>query len=216
MKRITTISIFLLLLSLASLACFAATANSPLERLRSGVQSVINVLNDPQYKGVVDKQDEMNAKVREAVKSFFNFRELSKRTIGRPWLKFSSEEQDRFISLFTQLLEETYLGRIEDYTNEKVSFDKETIIKAKYAQVDTRLLTNKEAIPVIYRLKLIDNAWNVYDVKIEGISLVNNYRSQFAGILDTSSNDKFETSKKELFTRLEQKCHELKDQQEKK
>ncbi|WP_291325031.1 phospholipid-binding protein MlaC [Desulfovibrio sp. UCD-KL4C] len=217
MKRITTIFLFLVLTCLTASYCVASTTTvSPMERLHSGVQGVIDVLNNPEYKGIPDKQGEMNAKVREIIKDFFNFRELSKRTIGRPWLNFSSKEQDRFISLFTQLLEETYLGKIGSYSSEKVSFDKETIIQDKYAQVDTRILSSSKSIPVVYRLKLINSVWDVYDVKVEGISLVNNYRSQFAGILDTSSNDKFETSKKNLFERLEQKCQDLKNKQNKK
>lgn len=215
MKKNITISFLLLLACLTVLPCFAETTVSPMVRLSSGVQGVIDILNNPEYKGIPQKQDEMNAKVRNVIKDFFNFRELSKRTIGRPWLDFSSEEQDRFIALFTQLLEETYLGKIGNYSNEKVSFDKETIIKDKYAQVDTRILATSKTIPVVYRLKLINNIWDVYDVKIEGISLVNNYRSQFSGILDTSSNDKFELSKKDLFARLEQKCKELNTKKDK-
>ncbi len=217
MKRITSIFLFLVLTCLTVTPCFSATTSeSPMERLRTGVQGVIGILNNPEYKGIPAKQGEMNTKVREVIKDFFNFRELSKRTIGRPWLNFSSEEQDKFISLFTQLLEETYLGKIGSYSSEKVSFDKETIIQDKYAQVDTRIISSTKSIPVVYRLKLINSVWDVYDVKVEGISLVNNYRSQFAGILDTSSNDKFETSKKDLFERLEQKCQELKNKQNKK
>ncbi|SMF27231.1 MlaC/ttg2D family ABC transporter substrate-binding protein [Desulfovibrio gilichinskyi] len=216
MKKITTISLFLVLTCLTAIPSFAQTTVTPMERLRAGVQGVIDILNNPEYKGVADRQNEKNTKVRDAIKDFFNFRELSKRTIGRPWLNFSSEEQDRFIFLFTQLLEETYLGKIGSYSSEKVSFDKETIIQDKYAQVDTRILSSSKSIPVVYRLKLIDDVWDVYDVKVEGISLVNNYRSQFAGILDTSSNDKFEASKKDLFERLDQKCQELKNKQNKK
>ncbi|OEU70639.1 MAG: toluene tolerance protein [Desulfovibrio sp. S3730MH75] len=216
MKRLATISLFTILLCFVATACFATPTQSPKERLRTGIQNVIDVLNDPQYKGIPSKKAEQATEVREKIKDFFNFRELSKRTVGRPWLKFTPDERDRFIALFTEVLEYTYLGRIEDYTNEKVSFDKETIIKEKYAQVDTRLLTSKEIVPVIYRLKLVDNEWNVYDVKIEGISLVNNYRTQFSGIINTSSNATFESSKKELFDRLEQKCSDLKNKPAKK
>ncbi len=216
MKRLAIISLLALLLCFVATASFAAATQSPKERLRAGIQSVIDVLNNPQYKGIPSKKIEQESEVREKIKSFFNFRELSKRTVGRPWLKFSTAERDRFIALFTELLEYTYLGRIEGYTNEKISFDKETIIKEKYAQVDTRLLTSKEIVPVIYRLKLVDGEWNVYDVKIEGISLVNNYRTQFSGIIDTSSDAKFESTKKELFDRLEQKCSDLKNKPAKK
>lgn len=212
MKRL--VSIFLiLLLCLSAGAGFAAAENSPMVRLRAGIQGVIDVLNDPEYKGHPEKKDEMTAKVRETIKDFFNFEELSKRSIGRPWLQFTPQERERFIALFTDLLEQTYLGRVEEYSGEKVAFDRETIIKGKYAQVDTRLLTNQNDIPVFYRMKLQDGEWNVYDVKIEGVSLVKNYRTQFKGIIDTSTAERFEASKKELFSRLEKKSAELKNKQ---
>ena len=209
MKRTLSIIIIVLLLSLSAGAAFAAE-NSPMVRLRSGIQGVIAILNDPEYKGNPAKEQEMTIKIRETIKDFFNFEELSKRSVGRPWLKFTPEEKERFVSLFTDLLEQTYLGRVGEYSGEKVAFDKETIIKGKYAQVDTRLLTGKQDIPVFYRMKLTDGEWDVYDVKIEGVSLVKNYRTQFTGILDTTNDKTFEASKKELFTRLEAKCAELK------
>lgn len=209
MKRILSLSALIMLLCFTAGAATAAAEKSPMVRLRTGIQGVIEIINDPQYKGHPEKIEEMTLKVRATIKDFFNFEELSKRSIGRPWLQFTPEERERFIILFTQLLEQTYLARIEDYSGEKVAFDKETIIKGKYAQVDTRLLTGKEDIPVFYRMKLVDGEWDVYDVKIEGISLVRNYKTQFSGILDTSTDDKFASTKKELFARLEQKCKEL-------
>ncbi len=211
MKRLISISIIILLLCLSAGAGIAAAENSPMVRLQAGIQGVINILNDPQYKGNSEKNEEMTAKVRETIKDFFNFEELSKRSIGRPWLNFTPEERERFIALFTDLLEQTYLGRIEEYSGEKVAFDKETIVQGKYAQVDTRLLTGKNDIPVFYRMKLDNGEWDVYDVKIEGISLVKNYKTQFKGIIDTSTDERFAASKNELFKRLEQKCAELKN-----
>ncbi|WP_319762910.1 ABC transporter substrate-binding protein [Maridesulfovibrio sp.] len=209
MKR--TLSIFIVFLLLCSFTgtCFAAAENSPMIRLRAGIQGVIEILNNPQYKGHPDKRNEQIAQIRETIKDFFDFEELSKRSVGRAWLQFSPEEKTRFISLFTKLLEQTYLARIEDYSGEKVAFDKESIIKGKYAQVETRLLTDKQDIPVFYRMKLKNGEWNVYDVKIEGVSLVKNYRTQFNGILDTTNDKTFDKSKKDLFDRLEKKCKEL-------
>ncbi|WP_319777376.1 ABC transporter substrate-binding protein [Maridesulfovibrio sp.] len=210
MKR--TISIITTILLLCSFAGVCAAAeNSPMVRLRAGIQGVIEILNDPQYKGNPEFNDEKKAKIRETIKDFFNFEELSKRSVGRPWLEFTPEERERFIALFTDLLEQTYLARIEEYSGEKVAFDNETIIKGKYAQVDTRLLTGKQDIPVYYRMRLTDGEWDVYDVKIEGVSLVKNYRTQFAGILDTTNDKTFAASKKELFERLEKKCADLKN-----
>lgn len=207
MKRIVFPLVLVFLLAAGQ--CMAD--NSPMERLKTGIQGIIDILNDPQYKGNPAMKQEMTERVRENIKNFFNFEELSKRSIGRPWLQFTPEERTRFISLFTNLLEQTYLGRIEEYSGEKVAFDKETIIKGKYAQVDTRLKTPKEDIPVYYRLKLVDGEWDVYDVKIEGISLVNNYRTQFSGILDTTTEKTFAKSKDELFKRMNQKLEQLKN-----
>ncbi|WP_432738405.1 ABC transporter substrate-binding protein [Maridesulfovibrio sp. FT414] len=212
MKRIISISVIVFLLCISVGAGFASAENSPMVRLRGGIQSVIEILNDPQYKGHPEKIAEKTAKVRATIKDFFNFEELSKRSIGRPWLDFTPEERTQFVELFTDLLEQTYLGRIEEYSGEKVAFDKETIVKGDYAQVDTRLLSAQNDIPVFYRMKLENGEWDVYDVKIEGISLVKNYKTQFAGILDTSTPERFEATKKELFSRLENKCNELKNQ----
>lgn len=207
MKRIVfpLILVFLLLAG----QCFAGT--SPMDRLKGGIQDVIDILNDPQYKGNSSQKEEMVSKVRETIKNFFNFDELSKRAIGRQWLQFTPEERTHFTALFTELLEQTYLEKIKDYSGEKIVFDKETIIKGKYAQVDTRLVTTEKDVPVFYRLKLVDGEWDVYDVKIEGISLVNNYRTQFSGILDTTTDKKFAESKAELFKRMEQKLETLKN-----
>ncbi|HAS89222.1 MAG TPA: toluene tolerance protein [Desulfovibrio sp.] len=209
MTRTLSIVTIVVLLCLSAGAGFAAE-NSPMVRLRSGIQGVIAILNDPELKGNPARQAEMNVKIRETIKDFFNFEELSKRSVGRPWLQFSAEEKEQFVELFTDLLEQTYLGRVGEYSGEKVAFDKETIIKGKYAQVDTRLLTGKQDIPVFYRMKLTDGQWDVYDVKIEGVSLVKNYRTQFTGILDTTNDKTFEASKKELFKRLQTKVTELK------
>ncbi|WP_320007062.1 ABC transporter substrate-binding protein [Maridesulfovibrio sp.] len=209
-KSLSIIIVMLLMLSFAGI-CSAAVENSPMVRLQAGIQGVIEILNSPQYKGNPAMIEEKKTKIRETIKDFFNFEELSKRSVGRPWLQFTPDEKERFIDLFTNLLERTYLARIEEYSGEKVAFDKETIIKGKYAQVDTRLLTGKQDIPVYYRMKLTDGEWDVYDVKIEGVSLVKNYRTQFAGILDTTNDKTFASSKKELFDRLEKKCKELKE-----
>ncbi|WP_320171323.1 ABC transporter substrate-binding protein [Maridesulfovibrio sp.] len=210
MKRIVSTSLVIVLLSMAFCAGAVFADNSPMVRLRGGIQGVIDILNDPKYKGHPENNAEKTAKVRDTIKEFFNFKELSKRSVGRPWLQFTPEEQQRFVDLFTDLLEQTYLGRIEEYSGEKVAFDNENIIKGKYAQVDTRLITGQNDIPVFYRMKLENGEWDVYDVMIEGVSLVKNYRTQFTGILDTSTPEKFAASKTELFDRLEKKCEELK------
>ncbi|WP_419781331.1 ABC transporter substrate-binding protein [Maridesulfovibrio sp.] len=209
-KSLSIIIVMLLMASFAGVSS-AAAENSPMVRLQAGIQGVIEILNDPLYKGNPAMNEEKTLKVRETIKDFFNFEELSKRSIGRPWLKFSPDEKEKFIDLFTNLLEHTYLARIEDYSGEKVAFDKETIIKGKYAQVDTRLLTGKQDIPVYYRMKLKNGEWDVYDVIIEGVSLVKNYRTQFVGILDTTNDKTFASGKKNLFERLEKKCKELKE-----
>lgn len=197
----------ILIVLLAAAQSFAQ--QSPMERLKTGVQDVISILNDPQYKGDQTKQDEMTTKIRETIKEFFNFTELSKRSIGRPWLQFTPEEQDRFVSLFTKLLEQTYLEKIGDYSGEQVVYDNETIVKGKYARVETRLVTEKEDIPLIYALKLENGEWDVYDVKIEGVSLVNNYRTQFSGIIDTTTDERFAKTKADLFKRMEEKIKSL-------
>jgi phospholipid transport system substrate-binding protein len=113
----------------------------------------------------------------------FDFTELSRRTLGNNWKKLSPEQQKEFISLYTSLLEDTYANKIMTYGDEKITFTKEVPLTEKTVEVQSTVMRRSAEIPIYYRVILQDGAWRVYDVVVEGVSLISNYRSQFKEIL---------------------------------
>jgi len=112
---------------------------------------------------------------------------MAKRSLGPNWRERTPEERDRFVALFRELLENSYLGKIESYQGEEIRYGKETV-DGPYAEVKTLVVTSKgQEIPVDYRMLEDDGRYRIYDVVVEGISLVGNYRSQFNSILQKSS-----------------------------
>lgn len=133
------------------------------------------------------KKPRNEAKRRAALKSaisvIFNYGEMAKRSLGVHWKGRSKAEQQEFVNLFATLLENSYANKIESYENEKILYDKETI-DGDYAEVKSRVITAKrDEFTLDYRLLKEGNRWMVYDVVIEGVSLVSNYRSQFSKII---------------------------------
>jgi phospholipid transport system substrate-binding protein len=163
-----------------------ALAASPKETVEVQVNQVLKTLGEPAFKD--QTRDTKIAKIRSIVNEIFDYTELSKRTLGREWGKFSVQQQDEFIKLFGELLEKTYADRLLSYSNEKVVFDKESMLREGQAEVTSNILTaDGKKIPLDYRLIDKAGAWRVYDVIIEGISLVKNYRDQFRDILAKDS-----------------------------
>jgi phospholipid transport system substrate-binding protein len=113
----------------------------------------------------------------------FDENEFSRRTLSRNWSKFSSAQQAEFVKLFEQVLEKSYADKILDYTNEKVEFSKEEMKSDTQAEIQTKIITSSKEIPIYYRMILKDGKWKVYDVVVENVSLVQNYRTQFNDIL---------------------------------
>jgi phospholipid transport system substrate-binding protein len=113
----------------------------------------------------------------------FDEMEFSRRTLTRNWKKFSPKQQEEFVNLFEQVLEKAYLDKILDYSNEKIVFYKETMIPEDKAEIQSKIVTSSKEIPIDYRMILKDGKWKVYDVVVENVSLVQNYRTQFNEIL---------------------------------
>ncbi len=178
MKRFFSIAWLPLVLALWSQAAMAGQAQ---DTLQASVDEVLTVLRgskqgDP---GRVDRLAVSVAKV-------FNPEELAKRTLASHWQQFSAEEQKRFTTAFVKLLQNTYLRRLESYTDEKVVFLDEAALAENRAEVSTKIVTANKEIPIVYRL-IHQGEWKVYDVVIEGVSLVQNYRNQFTQILAKES-----------------------------
>jgi phospholipid transport system substrate-binding protein len=119
----------------------------------------------------------------------FDYTELSKRTLGQNWSKFNASQQTEFLGLYKTLLEDAYADKIITYTDEKVVFGKETTLSEKTVEVQTTVITKKADIPINYRVIQKGSDWKVYDVVIEGVSLVSNYRNQFKEILSNKTPD---------------------------
>lgn len=176
-----------LALVLTVLTASAALAGPPTESLSASIDKIIALLADPAYKNP-DTRPAMRAKLIAAIDAVFDMKELSRRALGADWGKFTPEQQDRFVAAFGQSLQNTYLDKIESYTDEKVQYLKEQALGADKAEVDTKVVGKGKEIPIAYRLAN-RGGWKVYDVVIEGVSLVQNYRSQFGQILTNETPD---------------------------
>jgi phospholipid transport system substrate-binding protein len=149
------------------------------------IDEIIEIINDPSLKGP-DKKEDRRDKIREKIQKRFNFEEMAKRALGKHWRKRSDEEKKEFVKLFGRLIENSYIGKMERYTDEKVLYGKE-IMKKKASEVRTKIITKKGTeVPINYRLLKREGEWMIYDVIIEGISLVRNYRTQFSKVLRLS------------------------------
>jgi phospholipid transport system substrate-binding protein len=168
------------------LAAFPVQAGEPKEQLGDTMDKVLKILQDPGPKSE-DKTMERRRRLRQIISERFDFAEMAKRSLGQQWGRRSPKEQEEFVKLFTDLLEESYVKKIESYNGEKVLYTREKKDSGS-AEIDTKIVTKKgEEFAVNYKLHPVGEQWKVYDVVIENISLVNNYRSQFNRILANSS-----------------------------
>ncbi|MEW6584029.1 MAG: ABC transporter substrate-binding protein [Nitrospirota bacterium] len=172
--------VFTLIVSL--IIPLSSNAAAPLDTIRAEINKVLDVLRDQSLKGESGKKAK-KTKIRSIANGMFDFDELSRRTLGKNWSKLNDGQQKEFVDLYSSLLEETYANKILSYTNEKVLYGKETNLTEKTVEVQTTIVTKKADIPVNYRLIQKASQWKVYDVVIEGVSLISNYRAQFGEIL---------------------------------
>jgi phospholipid transport system substrate-binding protein len=194
------IGAFLLLYS------FNAYAESPIVEIKSTVDQAIQILTDPQLRGE-NKKQERRKRLRDAIFVRFDFQEMAQRSLGAHWQRRTSEEQTEFIKVFSDLLEKTYVDKIESYNNEKFIYVNERI-DGLYAEVGSKILTSKgEEFTLNYKLHRVGEDWRVYDLVIENVSVINNYRSQFNRILTSSTYG-------ELVLRLRAKVSDKRDQVE--
>lgn len=187
-------------LLVAPLAAREADAGAPTDQLRSQVDRVLKLLEDPALQAP-DKARERRVAVRKVADEIFDFGETARRALGRHWAARTPEERDEFVRLFGDLLERSYISKIELYGGEKIQYISDRI-DGETALVQSKLLTkNGSEVPIEYRMLKKAERWLVYDVVIEGVSLVANYRTQFNKIIQTSS---FQELVKKMKTRQEQ------------
>jgi len=174
---------FFILLFFSPVVSFGGT---PTESVKDTTDKIIAIVSDPVLK-TPEKKEEKARLIRAAVDERFNWKEMSRRTLARHWAKRTDQEKKEFIDLFGKLLERTYLERVEGYSGEKVLYINE-VVDGKYGIVSVKIVTEKDTeISVRYKVKKKGENWLVYDISIEGVSLINNYRKQFNSIIVRSS-----------------------------
>jgi phospholipid transport system substrate-binding protein len=166
-----------------------AQAVKPIEALRGPLDSAIAILQDPRYRIPAEKEAQKE-KLWVLIRQVFDFEGISMLAVGQNWKLFSPEQKKVFTDVFTTRLGNSYLNKIQgSFNNEKVEFlSEEALSPAKYI-VKTKIIREVDSIPVDYRVRQVDGVWRIYDVLVEGVSLVANYRSQFNDILSKDSPD---------------------------
>jgi phospholipid transport system substrate-binding protein len=171
---------------LAVCAGQGAWAGPPTDQLRVQIDKVLKVLADPELQKD-GRIQERRVAIRKIASDIFDFTEITRRTLGRHWQARTPAEQAEFVGLLTDLLERTYVSKMDNYTGEKVGFVGEAL-DSGVATVRTKIVTKQGTeIPIDYRMYQAGNRWLTYDVLVEGISLVANYRTQFNAIIQKSS-----------------------------
>jgi phospholipid transport system substrate-binding protein len=198
-----SIKLFCLLLSsflFLSILAINVYAGDPTNLMKQTIDKVIDILKNKELKKA-EKTNERRVAIRKVVGERFDFEEMAKRSLALHWKKRTPEERKEFVPLFSDLLERSYIKKIEGYTDEKFLYTDEKI-DVDYAVVNTRIITKRNVeIPIEYRLLNKNGKWEVYDVVIEGVSLVNNYRNQFNTIIRRNSYE-------ELVKRMKNKQEE--------
>ena len=168
---------------------FQAYAASAKETVETGVNKVLKTLSDPAFKA--KSKDVKITEIGNIIGEVFDFTELSKRTLGREWKKMKAGQQKEFVELFRQLLQGVYVDRLLAYTDQKIIFDKEKELKKGRVEIQSNIvLSDGRKVPIFYRATNNSGQWKVYDLIIEGVSLVKNYRTQFREIIAKESPEK--------------------------
>lgn len=163
-----------------------AAAGQPTEQIRSAVTEGVEILNRARVDNQSGKAETIE-RLKKVVYPLFDFDEMARRSLGAHWRRLDPRQQKEFVAVFTELLEKTYAKNLDLYDGQRVAYLGETIDQ-DYSEVSTKLLGKKgESYSVVYKLHLVDGRWRIYDVVAEGISVVNNYRSQFNRVMANSS-----------------------------
>ncbi|MBW1895013.1 MAG: ABC transporter substrate-binding protein [Deltaproteobacteria bacterium] len=198
---------FILAVLLLILFQTSAWADQPINDLKTPVEKIMTLLKASKSQNK-EKQEAIRIKVMQIIRDTFDFHEISRRTIARHWKDFSAQQKDEFADIFAEFLGSSYYEKIRDsYTVEDIIYDSEEIVSDNKALVKTRIPRETGDIPIYYRMMLKNGKWKVYDVIIEKISLVKNYRTQFRSILRKESPE-------QLIERLKKKIEDRKTDQE--
>ena len=166
---------------IAGSVSLSAADGGPLEQLQQSMDQVLGILQDQDLKRP-EMKEERRKRVLLVVNEMFDFWEMARSSLGQSWKSLSQEEQEKFVGLFTSLVEERYIGKIDSYTDQKVVYRKE-LVKGDRAMIYTSIIDKDLDIPIVYRLQKDKGRWLAVDLKIENVSLVVNYRRDFDAIM---------------------------------
>ena len=179
-------------------------AGEPLDKIRTTINDVLVILSNKALLAP-ERQEERRQKIRQTVLQRFGFEEMARRALGRHWREINATQQKEFVPLFSDLLERSYINKIESYGSSsdlKILYTKETVDSDGYAMVRSEVVNEKDLnFEIEYRLLKRGGNWEAYDIVIEGVSLVNNYRTQFNKII---SQESYTALVKKLKLKLEQ------------
>lgn len=181
----------------------AWASESPLAMIRTTVEQAVAVLRDPASQEADRRQARLD-RVRDILLPQFDAQELAKRSLGTHWDNRTESEKKEFVRLFTDLVEQSYRDTLNRYTSDVQFFFDSERIEGEFAEVSTRILdpTQNKTFAIDYRLHQVEEKWLIYDVVIENVSLVRNYRTQFSRILDKSSYEELVKIIKSKITNL--------------
>lgn len=185
LKRLTLSLILICLLAAGGSA--AVAGQSPTERVREGANKLIETLSDPDMQDA-GKHDAAIDRLRTVAEEYIDFGLVTKYAVGRPWLNMSEDLRTRLTEALVNLLERSYLQQIPTYGGQNVDYKSEQV-QGDRAKVVTEIIDNDKKIVVEFRLKIVQGKWMIYDIVAEGVSLVMNYRSQFAEILNQGTGE---------------------------
>lgn len=190
LMRTTRFTVLPAVAALSAIAAFPlplalADKETPTEGVRATIDEVIRILEDPKLKDPA-KLVPRRRLLEEVIAARFDYAEMSKRTLAGYWTPLTADERAEFVELFKRYLTDRYAEKIEGYSGEQVLYLSERM-KGNYAEVRTKIRSKKTEIPMDYRLLLKESRWQVYDIVVDGISLVKNYRSQFEKIIRSDS-----------------------------
>jgi phospholipid transport system substrate-binding protein len=177
---------------------FAETNSEPMDQLQKSVDNVLEVLRSEELKAP-ERKAERKKRILETVDVMFDFREMARSSMGQNWNSLTEAEQDRFVSLFKELIEGRYIGKIDSYNNQTVVYKKQ-LIKGDRALIYTDIVDKDLEIPIIYKLEENNGKWLINDLKIENVSLIVNYRRDFDSIM---RREHFEGLMKKIKEQLE-------------
>ncbi len=175
-----------LVIVLMLMAAGPAQAMTPTETVQTRVEAALQTLGQAP-RGAPDAAEQRRSEMRRAADGLFDFTEMSRRALGRHWADRSPAERDEFVKLFSDLMARAYLGKLDRYAGESITYVGERV-DGDLARVDARVITAKKSeVPIEYRLRRVGDRWAAYDVLVENVSLVGTYRSQFERIIQSSS-----------------------------